>query len=84
MKNPKNILITGASSGLGRGLAVAYSQSGVNLFLGARRIDELQETKKLCTELKAAVFLQIIDVEDENATKNWVEEIEKNFSEKRL
>ena len=30
MKNPQNILITGASSGIGRALAVAYSKAGVN------------------------------------------------------
>lgn len=58
MKNPKNILITGASSGIGRALAIKYfsqfsaidSESSVNLFLGGRDSKKLEETKKLCLE----------------------------------
>ena len=55
---PKTILITGASSGLGRGLAYAYAaeyakkqvtstSSGpiLNLGLCARRLDELERVK---------------------------------------
>ena len=79
MKNPKNILITGASSGIGRALAIAYSKAEVNLFLGGRNEINLQETKKLCQELKADVYLKIIDVKDEIATKTWIEEIEENY-----
>jgi len=80
MKNPQNILITGASSGIGRALAITYSRAGVNLFLCSRNQEKLQETKRLCQELKANVEMRIIDVKDEIATKNWVEEIEKNYT----
>ena len=80
MKNPQNILITGASSGIGRALALTYSKKEVNLFLGARNEAKLQEVKILCQELKANVFLKIIDVKDEIATRNWIEEVEKNHA----
>ncbi len=80
MKNLQNILITGASSGIGRALAITYSKAGVNLFLAARNYEKLQETKKLCQQLNARVYLKIIDVKDEIATKNWIEEIEKDFT----
>lgn len=79
MKNPKNILITGAGSGIGRALALAYSKTGVNLFLCGRDLEKLQITKILCEELKANVLLEIIDVCDEVATKNWIDKIETNY-----
>ncbi len=77
MKNPKNILITGAGSGIGRALAVAYSAPGINLFLCGRNTEKLSTTKAICEELKANVLLQIVDVCDEVAVENWIEEIEK-------
>jgi short-subunit dehydrogenase len=79
MKNVKNILITGAGSGLGRALAVAYSKPDVNLFLCGRNLEKLQVTKILCEELKANVLLEIIDVSDEVATKKWIAEIEETY-----
>ena len=41
----KNILITGASSGLGAGLAREFAARGRNLALCARRTDRLEELK---------------------------------------
>lgn len=79
MRNPKNILISGAGSGIGRALAIAYSAANVNLFLCGRDLEKLSRTKILCEELKANVLLEILDVTDELAVKNWVEKIEENF-----
>ena len=45
----KTILITGASSGLGRGMALEFAHKGRNLALCARRIDRLEALK---TELE--------------------------------
>ncbi len=78
MKNPKNILITGASSGIGRALAIAYSAQGINLFLCGRNAEKLSLTKAICEELKANVLLQVIDVCDEAAVANCIEKIEEN------
>jgi short-subunit dehydrogenase len=79
MKNPKNILITGASSGIGKALAIKYSQENVNLFLSGRDADKLEETKSFCQALKANIFCKIIDVQDETAMQGWIEEIEKDY-----
>lgn len=76
MKNPKNILISGAGSGIGRALAIAYSGAGVNLFLCGRNLEKLSLTKILCEELKANVLLEIADVRDEVTMKDWIEKIE--------
>ncbi|HEX3771421.1 MAG TPA: SDR family oxidoreductase [Polyangiaceae bacterium] len=64
MPTRKNILITGASSGLGRGMAREYARRGRNLALCARRVDRLEELK---AELLAAnpsiqVFVRSLDV----------------------
>lgn len=80
MLNPQNILITGASSGIGRALAIAYSKAGVNLFLCARNQENLQQTKTLCENLKAKVYIKILDVCDQLASKNWLDEIEQEFA----
>lgn len=41
----KNILVTGASSGIGKQIAIDCALNNANLFLCARRINELQEVK---------------------------------------
>lgn len=60
----KNILITGASSGLGKGMAIEFAKQGCNLALCARRIENLKELKE---ELHShnpniKIFLRTLDV----------------------
>ena len=80
MKNPKNILISGASSGLGKALAIAYSAPDVNLFLCGRSIDKLQQVKTICEGLKAKVFTSAFDVKDFDLAQKFIDEIEKNHA----
>ncbi|WP_419998772.1 SDR family oxidoreductase [Streptomyces boninensis] len=66
----KNILITGASSGLGRGMARQLAARGRNLALCARRADRLEEVR---AELAGAypgirVTVRQLDVRDYEAT----------------
>jgi len=44
----KTAIITGASSGIGAALAVAFGQKGANLTLAARRLDRLKEVAQKC------------------------------------
>ena len=51
----KNILITGASRGIGRAIAVELAEAGRELVLTGRDASKLAETAKLCEEKKAHV-----------------------------
>lgn len=44
----KTIWITGASSGIGRAMALAFSKQGANLILSARNEEKLNEVKEKC------------------------------------
>jgi NAD(P)-dependent dehydrogenase (short-subunit alcohol dehydrogenase family) len=45
--NGRVVVITGASSGLGRGFAQALAEAGADVVLAARRVDRLVDTRKL-------------------------------------
>lgn len=57
-----NIVITGASSGIGAGLVKHYAQEGNHLFLLARRLDRLQSLQILAKGLGAEVTVFESDV----------------------
>ncbi|MEK6747344.1 MAG: SDR family NAD(P)-dependent oxidoreductase [Pseudomonadota bacterium] len=74
MRNPtKNILITGASSGLGAALALGYAKAGRVLYLQGRNSDKLDEIAGKCRNLGADVYTQVGDVTDASAMQNWIE-----------
>uniref|UniRef100_UPI003F6D7BB1 SDR family NAD(P)-dependent oxidoreductase n=1 Tax=Polaribacter sp. TaxID=1920175 RepID=UPI003F6D7BB1 len=62
----KVIWITGASSGIGKALAIALSKKNAKLLLSSRNLEALEEVKNLC---KAPDNIKIIplDLADYNA-----------------
>lgn len=71
-------MITGASSGLGRALAIAYAKMGVNLFLCGRNQEKLQEVKNICEAMQAKVTIKSFDISDEKEAAKFIAEIEEN------
>ena len=57
-------IVTGASSGIGRGIAVALGERGDAVALGARRTDALQETAELVRSAGGEPFVHELEVGD--------------------
>lgn len=68
----RHILVTGASSGIGRALAVACAAPGVTLHLAGRKADRLAETAAACAEAGAIARPQVVDVRDAAAMAGWI------------
>ena len=68
----KTILITGASSGIGAGLAEGYAKPGVTLYLVARNAQRLEEVAAQCRTRGAHVHIASIDVRDKAAMAAWI------------
>ena len=73
---PRSILITGASSGLGEGLARAYARSGVTLFLSGRDLARLEAVAAICRAEGAEVETKTVDAADQAAMAAWIEAAE--------
>lgn len=71
----KTILITGASSGLGKSLALEYSKSKATLFLTGRNKDKLKEVSLICEENGSKVTNKVIDVTNKEGMSKWIKAI---------
>lgn len=72
MLHYETALITGASSGIGRALALALAMPGTTLHLGGRDAERLEAVAAACRTHDATVHPQRIDVCDAPAMEHWV------------
>lgn len=74
MRDPRHILITGASSGIGAALARHYARPGIRLRLAGRDAERLAEIAASCSARGADASASRLDVRDRAATETWIRE----------
>ncbi|MGH6852044.1 MAG: SDR family NAD(P)-dependent oxidoreductase, partial [Methylocella sp.] len=70
---PKTVLISGASSGIGRALAFVYARDGASLSLIGRDRERLEDTAAAARAQGAEVSIGQLDVCDREAMARWIE-----------
>jgi short-subunit dehydrogenase len=68
----RSILITGASSGIGRALALTYAAPGVGLALIGRNRERIEAVAAAARALGAEVDVGLVDVRDQAAMTAWI------------
>jgi short-subunit dehydrogenase len=76
MQSPRSLLITGASSGIGEALAMAYAASGVSLALTGRDATRLESVAAACRQRGAVVRAAAVDVTNADALARWIDDVD--------
>jgi NAD(P)-dependent dehydrogenase (short-subunit alcohol dehydrogenase family) len=71
--------ITGGSSGIGRGIAVAFARAGMHVVVSGRRQEHIDESLAQFAELGLGVEAVTLDVTDRAAVDRAAEETERRF-----
>ncbi len=79
MESRKNILITGASSGIGEALAKRYADADSRLILLARNTERLEQVAKACEKKQAEAIIHSIDITDTEAVQKLVASIDTQY-----
>jgi NAD(P)-dependent dehydrogenase (short-subunit alcohol dehydrogenase family) len=73
------VVITGASSGIGRATALQLAQKGASVVLAGRRKEALDDLAGRCQELGGAAIAHAVDVTDEAAVQDMARRASETF-----
>lgn len=76
---PSTVLITGASSGIGRALALEYARGGGRMALCARREGELQAVARQVRDLGGEALVIAVDLADVDAAAEAVRKADRDL-----
>jgi short-subunit dehydrogenase len=79
--NSSTVVITGASSGIGKAAALLFAKEGANLVLGARSDSLLQELASECNSLGGSAVAVATDVTDKYSVQNLFDKAISYFGE---
>ncbi len=71
----KNIVITGASKGIGKAITLYFAERGFNVAVCARNEKALAELEKELSSFNIKVIAEICDVSDKNAVKTFAQKV---------
>jgi len=80
----KTALITGASKGLGKAMALALAAAGARLALAARNLEQLNETAAAVRKLGAEAAVFQVDVTDENQVNRLERAVAERFGKLQI
>ncbi len=77
--NNKVVIVTGASSGIGKALALSYAAKNVLVVMAARRIEKLEQIAKDIPNSSSNILVVKTDVSNESDCKNLIEKTIEKF-----
>ncbi|MDI2091160.1 SDR family NAD(P)-dependent oxidoreductase [Commensalibacter oyaizuii] len=75
MTNLKSVLITGASSGIGKAIALSLARPNIRLYLCGRNSGALTRVATQCISRGASVQTKLLDVRDQEAMEQWIQSV---------
>ncbi len=75
----KIVVITGASSGIGKAAAIEFAKKGAKLAIIARRKEKLEELQKSLAQFNTEVLVCLCDVSDKESVKKMSDAVLEKF-----
>lgn len=79
MEDNKVVIVTGASSGIGRACAIEFAKNGYSVVLSARNLDTLKKAEEKCNNEGGSHLIVKADVSIESDCKNIVDKCIEHF-----
>lgn len=76
----RTAVVTGASSGIGKAIALELARRGCHVALAARRADRLADTASECRRYPIDVFVRRTDVSSPDDCHGLIDEVEEQFA----